>query len=127
VEQQKMRVTEHVVYYAGGKRYHAGVFGSSNPGGFYMYYGMNTNDFTKKFEELNKAGLMTVNVNIEENGSQNNVGGLWWPKNKAYYSYMNMTPSDYQAKFTDLTAQGYRLFRIQGYDNSSHFAAIWMK
>ncbi len=127
VEQQKMRVTEHVVYYAGGKRYHAGVFGSNNPGGFYMYYGMNANDFVKKFDELNKAGLMTVNVNIEENGSQNNVGGLWWPRNKAYYSYMNMSPADYQAKFTDLSAQGYQLFRVQGYDNSSHFAAIWMK
>ncbi|NLU94516.1 hypothetical protein [Chitinophaga sp. Ak27] len=127
VDQQKMRVTEHVVYYAGGKRYHAGVFGSNNPGGFYMYYGMNTNDFTKKFDELNKAGLMTVNVNVEENGSQNNVGGLWWPRNKAYYSYMNMSPADYQAKFTDLTAQGYQLYRVQGYDNSSRFAAIWMK
>ncbi|PSL48826.1 peptidase M23-like protein [Chitinophaga niastensis] len=127
VDQQKMRVTEHVVYYAGGKRYHAGVFGSNNPGGFYMYYGMNTNDFTKKFDELNKAGLMTVNVNIEENGSQNNVGGLWWPRNKAYYSYMNMTPADYQTKFQDLNAQGYQLYRIQGYDNSSRFAAIWMK
>lgn len=126
-EQQKMRVTEHVVYYVGGKRYHAGVFGSKNPGGFYMYYGLNASDFTKKFDELNKAGLMTVNVNIEENGSQNNVGGLWWPRNKDYYSYMNMSPADYQTRFTQLAAQGYQLFRIQGYDNSSRFAAIWMK
>lgn len=127
VEQGKMRVTEHVVYYVGGKRYHAGVFGSSNPGGFYMYYGMNTTDFAKKFDEMNKAGLMTVNVNVEENGNQNNVGGLWWPKSKAYYSYMNMSPADYQTKFNDLTGQGFQLYRIQGYDNSSRFAAIWMK
>ncbi|CAL1520631.1 hypothetical protein [Chitinophaga sp. MM2321] len=127
VDQQKMRVTEHVAYFAGGKRYHAGVFGSSNPGGFYQYSGMGINDFSKKFDDLNKAGFMTVNVNVAENGSQKTVNGLWWPKNKAYYAYMDMSPADYQSKFTSLTAQGFQLYRIQGYANSSKFAAIWMK
>jgi hypothetical protein len=38
-----------------------------------------------------------------------------------------MTSSDYQSKFTQYTSQGYRLMKVQGYQNSSRFAAIWSK
>lgn len=127
VEQQKMRVAEHVAYSVNGKRLHAGVFVNTNPGGFYEFYGMNTTDFNKKFDDLHKAGFMTINVNAEELGNQTAFGGVWWPRNKSYYAYYNLSPGEYQNKFNSLGQQGFQLFRIQGYANSGLFSAIWMK
>jgi hypothetical protein len=127
VEQQKMRVSEHVAYQVNGKRLHAAVFVNENPGGFYEYDGLSTGDFNKKFDDLHKAGYMTININAEELGNQTAFGGVWWPKNKSYYAFYNLSPTEYQNKFSSLGAEGYQLFRIQGYADSGLFSAIWMK
>ncbi|PHN05794.1 M23 family metallopeptidase [Flavilitoribacter nigricans] len=121
VKTKKWKLGEHVTYTMGGKRYHAGVFTNKN-NGFYAYYGMSSGAFNDKFKELySKWQLISMHVN----GST--VGGLWMPKSDNYAAYYGLTPSAYQSKFNQFSAQGMRLYKLQSYNNSTRFAAIWVK
>lgn len=121
VKTKKWKLGEHVTYVANGKQYHAGVFCSKNTG-FYAYYGMTSSAFHDKFTELYpKWELISMHVN----GSK--IGGLWVPKDANYAAYHGMTSSDYQSKFNQFSNQGLRLIKLQSYNNSTRFAAIWGK
>lgn len=121
VKTKKWRLGEHVSYTSGGKRYHAGVFRSKNPG-FYTYYGMSSSAFNSKFQQLySKWQLISMHVN------GNTVGGVWIPKSDNYAAYYGLTSSGYQSKFNQFSGQGMRLYKLQSYNNSTRFAAIWVK
>lgn len=121
VKNKKWKLAEHVSYTINNKLYHAGIFRSKNTG-FYAYYGMSSAAFNDKFQELyNKWQLVSMHVN----GSK--VGGLWIPKSDNYAAYYGLTAAGYQSKFTQFSNQGMRLYKLQSYDNSTHFAAIWVK
>jgi len=122
VKSKKYHLAEHVTYTVNGKKYHAGVFLKKSNNGFYMYHGMSSGAFNQKFKDLySKWQLNSFHVN----GSS--VGGVWVPKKQSYAAYYGMTTSDYQSKFNKFSAQGMRLHKIQSYNNSTRFAAIWVK
>lgn len=123
VVDKKWHVEEHVDYAVNGKRYHAAVFvNKPNDNGFHLYFGMNGNDFDKKFDELyNNWELKSIHVN----GSA--VGGVWRPKKNTYAAFYGMTSATYQSKFNQYTSQGLRLIKVQSYDSNGHFSAIWGK
>lgn len=121
VKTKKWKLAEHVTYTINNKLYHAGIFRSKNTG-FYAYYGMSSSAFNDKFKELyGKWQLVSMHVN----GSK--VGGLWMPKDDSYAAYYGLTSSGYQSKFNQFSGQGMRLYKLQSYNNSTRFAAIWVK
>ena len=122
VTSKKYHMQEHVTYKVNGKRYHAGVFVRKSNNGFYMYYGLNSSVFNNKFTSLYaKWQLHSIHVNGPS------VGGVWLPKKGQYAAYYGLTAEGYQAKFNQLSTQGMRLHKIQSYNNSTRFAAIWVK
>lgn len=121
VKNKKWKLAEHVSYTINNKLYHAGIFRSKNTG-FYAYYGMSSAAFNDKFQELySKWQLVSMHVNDSK------VGGLWVPKSDNYAAYYGLTASAYQSKFNQFSGQGMRLYKLQSYDHSTKFAAIWVK
>ena len=55
------------------------------------------------------------------------VGGIWRKVPGTWATQIGLTPQGYQSAFDSYTSQGYRLYRIQGYADSSRFAVIWTK
>lgn len=121
VNDKKWHLREHITYTVKGKKYHAGIFvHKPNANGFYMYHGMSSTAFNKKFKDLSKKWqLHSMHVNGKT------VGGLWRPRKKGYYAYYGLTPSAYQKKFNEMNKKGMKLHKIQAYQG--RFAAIWMK
>ena len=64
---------------------------------------------------------------VEEIGGGRSYSGIWRKVAGTFAMEYNLTPQEYQSTFEDYSAQGYRLYRIQGYSDSDRFAAIWTK
>ena len=126
-EELKRSCVEHIRYESGGKSMHAAVFSTINKG-YYAYTGMSAPDLQKTFDDLSKKGFMPINISAEEVGGKTTYGGVWAPANgKQFVALADLSPSAYQQKFTELVSQGYRLYRIMAYGNSTKYAAIWAK
>lgn len=126
VVQGKMFVADHVSYKYNGNK-HAVVFVSSSKPAFYEYHYMSAASFNSKVTSLNNSGYHLTSINVAELANGTFYGGVWRPKTTGFYVYHGMSPATYQTKFNTMTSQGYRLHRIQGYANSTKFAAIWVK
>jgi murein DD-endopeptidase MepM/ murein hydrolase activator NlpD len=127
VEQGGMVVEEHVAYESNNAARHAAVFISSPKVAFYEYHYMSSPVFNTTFDVLNNAGFRMTNMDVAEVNGGRTYGGIWRKVSGAWTARYGMTTQEYQNYFEDYAAQGFRLYRIQGYADSSRFAAIWTK
>ncbi len=127
VVQGGMVVEEQVTYEDNNGARHAAVFISSPKVNFYEYHHMTSLVFNTTFDALNNAGFRLTNMNVAEINGNRSYGGIWRKVPGAWVARYGLTPSEYQDKYEEYAAQGYRLYRIQGYANSERFAAIWTK
>ncbi len=127
VVQGGMVVEEQVTYEDNNGARHAAVFISAPKVNFYEYHHMTSLVFNTTFDVLNNAGFRLTNMNVAEINGNRSYGGIWRKVPGAWVARYGLTPSEYQDKYEEYAAQGYRLYRIQGYANSERFAAIWTK
>lgn len=124
---QKFRVDDHAVYEVGGQRRHAAIFVKDGSTGFYLWQLMTSEQFQAKFNEMTSKNFMMESINVAELSGGLRYSGVWRPNTAPTFTFYGMTARSYQQKFNELWAQGFRLYQIQGYANSSSFAAIWRK
>jgi murein DD-endopeptidase MepM/ murein hydrolase activator NlpD len=122
VVQKKFRVEDRVGYSSNGRR-QAAVFVKDDQPFVELHY-MNSATLQSKFNELWGQGFRMVSIDVDDTGS---YGGVWLKKPGGWIALAGMSASGYQDKFTELASQGWRLHRIDGYANSSRFAAIWTR
>ena len=118
---------EHVAYNTNFGVRHAVVFISSPKPAFYEYHYLPPINFNLTYFTLKAQGFQQTNVDVEELSGGTYFGGIWRKIPGSWVTATGLTPQAYQDAFDNYTSQGYRLYRIQGYDDSSHFAAIWTK
>lgn len=122
-----MVVEEHVAYDTNGGARHAGIFVSSpTPVTAELHY-LSFAVFNSLLAPLKAQGYKQTNMNVEEIGGGRSYSGVWRKVAGTWAMEYNLTPQEYQSAFEDYRAQGYRLYRIQGYADSDRFAAIWTK
>ncbi|MDX2031662.1 MAG: hypothetical protein SF339_13385 [Blastocatellia bacterium] len=122
-----MIVDEHFAYDTNGGARHAAVFINSPKPPFYEYHYLSSLTFNTIFSALNATGYRQTNMSVAEIDGGRTYGGIWRKIPGAWITKYGLTPAEYQAEFNNYSAQGYRLYRIQGYADSSRFAAIWTK
>ena len=122
-----MAVDEHVAYDTGSGARHAAVFITGQQAGWYEYHYMSWANFDTTFHQLANQGFHQTNMDVEEIGNGRYYGGIWRHVPGSWVTLAGMTAAEYQTAFNTYGAQGYRLYRIQGYADSSRFAAIWTK
>jgi len=79
------------------------------------------------FNTVSAAGYKQTSLNVEDLPTGQRVDGVFMKMTGTWPAWFNMTASDYQSKFTEYTSQGFQLVKVQGYQNSTRFAAIWKK
>ncbi len=127
VQGQQFRVDDHAVYEVQGQRRHAAIFVKGGGSGFFLWQLMTSEQFQAKFNEMTTKGFMMESINVAELTGGLRYSGVWRPAAAPTVTFYGMTPEGYQQKFNELSNQGFRLYQIQGYANSSRFAAIWRK
>jgi murein DD-endopeptidase MepM/ murein hydrolase activator NlpD len=120
-------VEEQVTYDTNAGARHAAVFISAPKVSFAEWHYLSSATFNTKFAQLNGQGFRNTNMHVAELDGTRYYGGIWRKVPGAWITLYGLTPAEYQAQFNNYTAQGYRLYRIQGYADSSRFAAIWTK
>ena len=123
----KMVPDEHIAYKTNFGTRHAAVFISSPKPAFYEYHYLPSINFNLTYFTLKAQGFQQTNVDVEELSGGTYFGGIWRKIPGLWVTATGLTPQAYQDAFNTYTSQGYRLYRIQGYDDSAHFAAIWTK
>jgi len=122
-----MVVDEHVVYDTGGGTRHAGVFVTAPQVVTYDAHLLILPVFNSLLPVLKAQGYKQTDVYAEEFGGGWAYGGIWRKVAGQWAMEYDLTPQEYQDAFEDYAAQGYRLYRVQGYADSSRFAATWTK
>lgn len=121
------RLDDHFVYSLGGKRTHAAVFVNDGVHDFQAPYSYTAADYQNFFNDSYGDGYVQTSLNMEELSVGLRVGGVFMKKPGSWPVRFGLSAADYQQKFSELGALGYRLHKIQGYANSTQFAAIWTK
>ena len=131
VEVEKMNITSHFVYNYNGIRRHAVIYvgSSSNVINFYLHYDQSEQSFKELFDQYSNEGFNLVSLCANEIPSGSIRWGGIWEKRPwgSWICHTLMSLGFYQQKFDEYSKQGFRLFKIQGYANSSRIAAIWTK
>lgn len=121
------RIEDHFTYNLGGKRTHAVVFVNDGVHDFKAPYSYTAADYQTFFNDAYGDGYAQTSINMEELAGGLRVGGVFMKKAGSWPVRFGLSAADYQQKFNELGALGYRLYKIQGYANSTQFAAIWTK
>lgn len=123
-----MRVETRAAYRAGNDRRLAVVFVKDEGGsGFYEYHYMNGSSYQERYDELGSQGWRLVDAEAEELADGVFFGGIWRKASGAWATRHGLTPSQYQTAHQEMSANGFRLERVQGYDDSRRFIAVWHK
>jgi len=121
-----MVIDEHVVYDTNSGARHTGVFVSSPKPETYDAHSLSNLIFNSLQSVLKAQGYKQTNIDVEEIGGWF-YGGVWRKVSGEWAMEYDLTPQEYQDAFMDYKAQGYRVYRVQGYADSGRFAAIWTK
>lgn len=121
------RLDDHFVYTLGGKRTHAAVFVNDGVHDFKAPYSYTAADYQDFFNDAYGDGYAQTSLSMEELAGGLRIGGIFMKKPGSWPVRFGLSAAGYQQKFGELSALGYRLYKIQGYANSTQFAAIWTK
>ena len=118
---------DYEAYLAGGVLRHAAIFVKDGAGGFYFFHNMTQAEYQAKFNELTGRGLVQTSINVINVGGQDRYAGIWRSMPGQWATYVNMDAAGFQSRFNDFAGQGFRWYKVQGYNNSSRFGAVWTK
>ncbi len=124
-----MRVDERAAYRQGNGRRLAAVFvkGGGGPSGFAELHYMTGADYQQKVNEFAGQGMLPVRAEAEELPEGLRFGAIWQKLPGQWAARHGLTPAQYQSTFEDMAEEGFRLWDVQGYDDSGRFIAIWTK
>ncbi len=125
VEDAGWRVADYFGYTVDGEDYQSALFSSLDARPFYLYTNYKYADLKAKIDWGFQNGLAPVSVTVSElddatryNVILRRVPGCW-------HWYVGLSKASYQSVFTTLSSRGYRLEKVQGYDDSDKYAAVF--
>jgi murein DD-endopeptidase MepM/ murein hydrolase activator NlpD len=127
IKTQGYRIEDHFVYSLGGKRTHAAVFVNDGVHDWKAPYSYTPADYQTFFNDAYGDGYVQTSLNMEELPAGLRAGGVFLKKPGSWPVRFGLSAAGYQQKFNELGALGYRLYKLQGYANSTQFAAIWTR
>jgi murein DD-endopeptidase MepM/ murein hydrolase activator NlpD len=127
VEGQGYRIDDHFIYRHLGQRFHAVVFVKDGLTDWKNPTGFTSSAYESYVQTLYDQGYRQTSVNVEDLPLSNAIGGIFMRKPGSWPVHWGLSPTQYQTQFLVYAAQGYRLMKVQGYENSTKFAAIWCK
>ncbi|MEM7234651.1 MAG: hypothetical protein AAF517_20905, partial [Planctomycetota bacterium] len=121
------RVADYVGYRVNGQDRISAFFTSHQPRPFFLYPSRTSNEAQSELNSHTDAGRDVTLFSVSELGNTTrfNIGFRSVPG--CWRVYWGRTPSEYQSVVETNASQGYRLEKIQGYANSSRYAAIFYK
>jgi hypothetical protein len=122
---QGYRVEDGCTYLDRGVRKHAVTFVKDGNSDFYAIYGYLPANFLNFFRRIYQSGYRPTSLHLEENQAGHLIDSVFMKEPGTWIAKSDLSPDEYDSQAASLVTQGYRLWKIQGYDNSTHFAAIW--
>ena len=86
---------------------------------------MTPDQYQAKFNELWSKGFHPTSFNVQMLAGGQRYAGVWMSGSGGWANQIGMSAADYQKKYNDFNSRGFRIFKIQGYDDGARFGAIW--
>jgi murein DD-endopeptidase MepM/ murein hydrolase activator NlpD len=125
VESKKWRVADYFGYSLGGTNYQSALFSSKEGRPFYLWTNRTFSDLKAKIAEGFQNGLAPVSVSASELDGATRYNAILMPRPGCWHWYVGLSKDSYQATWSSLSARGYRLEKVQGYDGSDRYAAVF--
>ncbi|MGZ6091893.1 MAG: M23 family metallopeptidase [Polyangiales bacterium] len=122
------RMTDHVMFVVNGTPHH-NVSLSNKSGGFYFYWGQTAAQLQSLDSSLQASGWKpyAISAAVGATGSGVTYSAVWRQLPGTYQLQTDISPDVFDSVLAVKKALGYRLHRVQGYDNGTRMLAIWMK
>jgi hypothetical protein len=127
VVDDEWRLEDYFGYSVGNTNYHS-VLVTSNEGRPFAFSGLQSSaSLDQLVDDFSDDGLLPVNFNVAEMTYGRRYTGVFRSVPGCWKVYWGRTPSQYQDLFSDKLSKGYKLWKIQGYADSSRYGVIFTK
>jgi len=119
-------------YRTGGDNYYGGIWVKNKENRLWHSYRNQTgDDFHEKFLEMKAQGFRPIDLDGAYLGTKLRFSSIW-VRNTEQFEWAvrrNVSSSDFGAEFDQYIAQGFKPYKISGYNNgfTTYFATIWIK
>ncbi|MBI4605192.1 MAG: hypothetical protein HY721_24775 [Planctomycetes bacterium] len=121
------RVEDYFGYTIGGKERISALFTSHQPRPFYLYRNRTSAEMDDIVDDNAPKGLLPVSFNVAELAEGKRYTGIFRDVNGCWKIRWGLTPSEYQSYVSEKLGQGFRVWKVQGYSDSSRYAVILQK
>jgi hypothetical protein len=125
VQNKGWRVGDYFGYSVGGDDYVSALFTSKDARPFYLWTNHTYADLKSKIDQGFASGLAPVSVTVSELDGATRYNAILRRAPGCWHWWVGMSKDGYQQVFNDMSSRGYRLHKIQGYDGSDRYAAIF--
>ena len=125
VEGQRWRVADYFGYSVGGDDYRAALFSSTEGRPFYLWTNQTYSGLKSRIQAGFEDGLAPVSVTVAELDDATRYNVILMPRAGCWHWYVGLSKDSYQATWSSMAARGYRLEKVQGYDGSDKYAAVF--
>jgi murein DD-endopeptidase MepM/ murein hydrolase activator NlpD len=122
------KMTDHVMSVVNGVNHH-NVSISNKSGDFVFHWGKTKSELLALDSSLQASGWKpyAASASVGPTGSAVTYSAVWRWVDGTYELLPDLSPSTFASKVISRRALGWRLHRVQGYDNGTRMLAIWYK
>jgi hypothetical protein len=121
---QEWRLEDYLGYSVGGVNYQS-VFVTSHQGRPSLYSGLMTSSvFDQTIDDYKDDGFLPVNFNAASHASSLRFSGIFRDLPGCWKVAWGLTPAGYQSYVSQQVQLGYRVWKVQGYANSSRYGVV---
>lgn len=127
VGDMEWRLADYFAYTSGGQRRHS-VLLTSHQGRPFLFSGLKTSvELDALIDDYSAAGYYPVSFNAAELSGGFRVSGIFRNRPGCWKVYWGRTPTEYQALVSQKLAEGYRVWKVQGYADSGRYGVVLHK
>jgi murein DD-endopeptidase MepM/ murein hydrolase activator NlpD len=119
------RVADYFGYNVGGTDYQAALFTNQEARPFYLWRNQTFTNLKLKIEEGMKNGLAPVSVTAAELGGGTRYNVILKKQPGCWHWHVGLSKASYASVFSNMSQRGYRLEKLQGYDDGARYAAVF--
>ncbi|MBI3555597.1 MAG: hypothetical protein HY074_04980 [Deltaproteobacteria bacterium] len=116
-----------MAYVWNGVRRHAAIFVKDGSSNFVYAFNYSPVDYQNFFNWAYGAGYRQTSLYVAEVSGGESMGGEFYALPGSWPVHWGLSAAQYQQVFSDYDSKGYQLYKVQGYNNSRTYDAIWLK
>jgi hypothetical protein len=121
------RVESYFGYMDGTTERRAALFTSHQPRPFYLYRDRKVDEIEDLINGGFDDGLAPTDLNVVEHATGDRFTAILRPESGSWRWQVGMTKDEYQSLWSEMTGKGYRLNKIQAYQNGNRYLAVFRK